>query len=43
MLKIVRRFGKHCRCHLQGVMVRRFLAALGQVVGGELDLVVVMD
>jgi hypothetical protein len=45
MLKITQRFGKHFRCHLRGeyVMVGRFWKPyIGQAVGGELDLMVLI-
>jgi hypothetical protein len=45
MLKIIQRFGKHCICHLQGeyVMVGRFWKPyIGQAIGGELDLMVLI-
>jgi hypothetical protein len=45
MLKIIQRFGNNYSCHLQGeyVMFGRFLYPyIGQVVGGELDLMVLI-
>jgi hypothetical protein len=44
-LRIIKRFVKHCNCHLQGehVMVGRFWKPyIGQAVGGELDLMVLI-
>jgi hypothetical protein len=41
MLRIIRRFGTHCSCHLQGecVLVGRFWKPyMGQAESGELDL-----
>jgi hypothetical protein len=46
MLKIFERIGKHCSCHLQDeyVMVGRlWMPYIGQAVGGELDLMVLID
>jgi hypothetical protein len=47
MLRIIQRYDRYYSCHLQGgcVVVARFLKAfmpIGQAVGGELDLMVLI-
>jgi hypothetical protein len=45
MLRAVRRFGKHCSCHLQGECVEAgqfWKPYIGQATSGELDLMVVI-
>jgi hypothetical protein len=45
ILKIIRRFGNHCSCHLQGeyVMVGRYLnPCIGHAVSAELDWMVLI-
>jgi hypothetical protein len=45
MLRIIQRFGKHYSCHLQGDCVevgRIWKPYIGQAVGGELDLMVLI-
>jgi hypothetical protein len=45
MSKIIESFGKHCSCHLQGECIKVgcfWEPCIGQAVGGEFDLVVLI-
>jgi hypothetical protein len=43
MLIIIQHFGKHCSCHLQGIMVGCFWEPyIGQAVHGVLDLMMLI-